>query len=150
MLSSKLSSAGDSDSKTLAYAIEPGMRAITIPADETSGIAYMITPGDHVDIIGYFLTEKNAEEGGTEKISYTTLLLENITVLAFDNVYSDAGKANSETPAYTTMTLQVTPQQAMKLSMAQSEGVIRTVLRSPVDEDEVGLPKITLNNILGK
>jgi pilus assembly protein CpaB len=152
ILGYKLYSTGDSNNKTLAYAIEPGMRAITIPVDETSGIAYMITPGNHVDILCYLLTEEeDPESAENEKIkkSYIRMLLENIMVLAVDNVFSSAGKAAGDSPAYTTMTLQVTPEQAMELSMAQAEGEIRTILRSPVDEDKVSLPNVTLDDVLG-
>ena len=149
ILRSKLNSTGDSNSKTLAYAVEPGMRAITMPVDETSGIAYMITPGNHVDIVGYFLKEEEDEEtGDKKKLSYTIMLLENTPVLAVDNVFSEAGKAGSDNPAYKTITLQVTPEEAMELSMAQSEGEIRAILRSPVDEDDANPPRITLDDVL--
>ena len=59
ILSAKLISAGESGSKTLAYAVKPGMRAITVPVDVTSGLANLITPGNHIDLIGQILTEKN-------------------------------------------------------------------------------------------
>jgi pilus assembly protein CpaB len=132
ILSSKLNSTGDSNSKTLAEAVEPGMRAITLPVDETSGIAFMITPGNHVDIVGYFLKEEEDEETGEkEKLSYAKMLLENILVLAVDNVFPEAGKAGSENPSYTTITLQVTPEQAMELSMAQAEGELRRSCARP-------------------
>ncbi len=149
VLGPKLNSTGESDGKTLAYAIEPGMRAITISVSETSGVAFMLTPGDHVDIMGYFLIEEEKENEETEKTSYTSMVLENITVLAVDNVYSDPGKENSESPAYKTITLQVDTEQAMILSMAQSEGEIRSILRSPVDKDETRPPDITLEDVIG-
>lgn len=145
ILGKKLVAAGESRNTTLAYAVEPGMRAITIGVDETSGIAYMIVPGNHIDILGYFLNDT-----GAAKTSYTTMLLENITVLAVDKVLSQNGKVNSDSPAYTTLTLQVTPAQAMQLSMAQSEGTLRAVLRSPLDEKSTNLPSITLNSIMVK
>ncbi|MPM05761.1 hypothetical protein SDC9_52056 [bioreactor metagenome] len=149
LLSSKLISAGSSDSKTLAYAIEPGMRAITIAVDETAGLSYMITPGNHVDIIAEFLDENNSAAGAV-KTSYTTMVLQNIIVLAVDNILSEDGKLLSETPQYTAVTLQVTPQQAMELSMAQFEGELRLILRSPVDEESTNIPSLTLNNIMIK
>jgi len=148
MLGPKLVSAGDSNSKTLAYAIEPGMRAITIAVNETAGLAYMITPGNHVDIIAEFLVEENRDTADVGKISYTAMVLENITVLAVDNVLSESGKFGSESPQYTALTLLVTPKQAMELSMAQFEGELRAILRSPVDEKSISLPNITLDDIL--
>ncbi|MDF3005676.1 MAG: CpaB [Oscillospiraceae bacterium] len=156
LLSSKLISAGDSASKTLAYAIKPGYRAITIAVDVTTGLSNMIIPGNHVDLIGDFLiqnkpaTDTTVASTSADKISYTTMVLENITVLAVDNVLSEDGKLGSETPEYATLTLQVTPNQAMELSMAQFEGQIRVILRSPLDEKKTNLPSITLDKIVIK
>ncbi len=153
ILRAKLISTGESGSKTLAYAIEPGMRAISIAVDETAGLAYMIAPGDRVDIIGEFL---GREPSGTEetedtiKISHTVLVLENITVLAVDNVLDEDGKISSDKPAYTTLTLQVTPKQALELSEAEFEGQLRAVLRSPVDTEVTGKSSVTLNDIMVK
>lgn len=148
ILSSKLVAVGEGDNETLAYTIEPGMRAITIAVDATSGLSNMIAPGNHVDIIGDFLTEKTDTNSKTQKQSYTVMVLENIEVLAVDNILSKDRQQDSETAAYQTITLQVTPEQAMKLSMAQFEGELRAILRSPLDETDKGLRSITLDDIL--
>lgn len=143
LLSSKLVAAGEENSDSLAYAIEPGMRAITIPVDQTTGLAYLLSPGDRVDVIGDFL-----DESGSTKISYSKIIIENIKILAVDNVYAEGGKINSETSTYTALTLQVTPAQALKVSMGQYEGQLRVILRSPVDEKKTNLPRITLNEVI--
>lgn len=152
LLSAKLISTGESGGETLAYAIEPGMRAISIAVDESSGLAYMLIPGNNVDIIAQFVnTTSNAVDGSTtDKKTYTTMILENITVLAVDNVFSKEGKVNSETQAYTTLTLQVTPEQAMELSAAQFDGQLRAILRSPVDEKITHQPSLTLGDVIKK
>ena len=151
LISAKFVSAGDSNEKSFAYTIEPGMRAISIAVDETSGLSNMVTPGNHVDIIGEFVsTTNNGADGSNNKISYTTMVLENITVLAVDNVFAKAGKASSDKPEYTTLTLQVTPKQAMELSAAQFEGQLRVILRSPVDTDLTKQSSVTLNDIMVK
>lgn len=145
MMKSKLVLAGERDSETLAYSIEPGMRAITIPVDQISGLSYMITPGNHVDILSYFLQNTD-----TEKKSYTTMILENVTVLAVDDVLSESGKRNFENSQYSSLTLEVTPKQAMVLSMAAAEGRLSAILRSPIDENLTNLPSVTLENIMVK
>ena len=152
LLNAKLLSTGKSDSKTLAYVIKPGMRAITIAVDETSGVAFMITPGNNVDIIGEFVktTSSATDASSSDKISYTTMVLENVTVLAVDNVFSKDGKTSSDKPAYTTLTLQVTPTQAMELSAAQFDGQLRAILRSPVDNKETKQPSLTLDDVMVK
>ncbi|MFB0920173.1 MAG: Flp pilus assembly protein CpaB, partial [Oscillospiraceae bacterium] len=137
ILGAKLISTGESGSKTLAYAVKPGLRAISISVDETAGLAYMIAPGDRVDIIGQFLVPGSDETAdNSAKVSHTVMILENINVLAVDNVLSKDGKISADSPVYTTLTLEVTPKQAMELSEAQFEGQLRAILRSPVDTDE--------------
>ena len=76
------------------------------------------------------------------------MILENISVLAVDNVLSQDGKLNSNPPTYTTITLQVTPDQAMKLNMAQFEGQLRAILRSPLDDKVINPKALTLDDIL--
>ena len=147
ILNANLISAGESGSKTLAYAIKPGMRAITVPVDVTSGLANLITPGNHIDLIGEILTEKTVG-GASQKKSYTLMILENITVLAVDDVLAQEGKVNRDPPTYATITLQVTSEQAMKLSMAQFEGQLRAILRSPLDEKIITPKTLTLDDIL--
>lgn len=152
LLGAKLVSTGDDGSATLAYAIEPGMRAISIAVDETSGLAYMIAPGNNVDIIGEFVntTINTADGSSSDKTTYTTMVLENVAVLAVDNAFSEEGKINSDAPAYTTITLQVTPEQAMELSAAQFDGQLRAILRSPVDKEMTHLPSLTLGDVMVK
>jgi pilus assembly protein CpaB len=148
LLKSKLVSAGGSGNKTLAFAIEPGMRAMTISVDETSGIANMIVPGNHVDIIAEFITSKIEGDGNVSKVSYTTMILQNIQVLAIDSVLSENGK--SDKAAYKTLTLELTPRQAMELSEAQLEGQLRAILRSAIDSEESEQPSVRLSEIMTK
>jgi pilus assembly protein CpaB len=51
IVTSRLVEVGSADSGSLAYAVTPGMRAITIGVNDTTGLKCMIRPGDHVDII---------------------------------------------------------------------------------------------------
>lgn len=154
LLNAKLITTGDKGNKTLAYTIEPGMRAITIAVSATSGLSNMLRPDDHIDIIGEFLTDSIPKTGSTAsgstgtqdtKISKTVMVLENITVLAVDSTLS---VTEGTAVAYTTVTLQVTSEQAMLLSMAQYEGELRTILRSPLDEEITDEPSLTLDDVL--
>lgn len=78
------------------------------------------------------------------------MLAESIKVLAVDDVIPQEGKkANTETgTAYTSVTLQVTVQQAMELSMAEYKGQLRLILRSPLDEGIVNPPTIKFDDII--
>ena len=140
VISKKLISPGDSSNTTLAYAIEKGMRAITIAVDSTTGVAGMIHPSDKVDIIGEFDYDGSV---------YTDLVAENINVLATDtNMSSSQVTGDGTIASYTTLTLEVTPHQAMELSSAAHNGTLRAVLRSPLDTKKLGYKSITLKKVL--
>jgi len=155
ILKSKLLTAGDNNSNsTLAYAIEPGMRAITIAVDDISGLAGMLKPGNKVDILAQFSVEQNVLNPGSSSdnrmIMYTKMLLQNITVLAVDSVLTKSGKAAGKdgTASYASITLQVTPEQAMKTSFSEYSGKLKVILRSPLDEDSKNLPNLTIKDVL--
>ena len=144
VLLSKLVVAGASDSSTLAYAIKPGMRAITIGVDTVSGLAHLVTPGNHVDLIAQY----NA--GDNKQSLAAALIAQDVPVLAVDMVLSLNGKVNNADATYVTLTLQVTPTQALKISLAESAGTVKAILRSPVDESLTSLPKMTLDTMLSQ
>jgi pilus assembly protein CpaB len=145
ILSAKLVSPGEGSNNSLAYAIKPGMRAITVTVNERTGLSGMLKPQDHVDIISEF--------DNAESISYTTLVVENVTILAVDSVMGKEGKAVGKDGLaipYVTLTLQVTPQEAMTLSMTEYKGHLRALLRSPLDSKLTNLPSITFDSIMVK
>jgi len=144
ILEGKLVKVADSSSGTLAYALEPGMRAITFTVDVNQGLSGMLKPKVRIDLIGEF--EYQPPGGTATATAYTSLVEENIKILAVDNVLSEQGKTDGT--VYATLTLEVTPKQAMEISMAIYKGQIRAVLRSPLDKDMTNLPKITIDNVL--
>ena len=145
-----ISPEGGGGDGTLAYEIKPGMRAISIGVGNLSGLVGMIRPHNTVDIIAQFQKIEKQPDGGEKTIDYTTMIAENIKVLAVDDVISQEGKTkNPETgSAYTSVTLQVTVYEAMELSMAEYKGQLRLILRSPLDEDIIRPPSITFDDII--
>lgn len=140
IISAKMIVPGETGDGALSYAIEPGMRAITIAVDATTGVAGMLRPSDRIDLVGEY------DIAGTV---YTDLVAEYLNILAVDNVLSETGKAaDGTTPAYSTITLEVTPQQAMEISMAVYSGTMRAVLRSPLDETLNNYKSVTLVNVV--
>jgi pilus assembly protein CpaB len=151
VLSTKLiSPEGGGGDGTLAYEIKPGMRAISIGVGNLSGLVGMIKPHNTVDILAQFQKPEKQPDGSEKLIDYTTMLAENIRVLAVDDVISQEGKTvNPETgTSYTSVTLQVTPQQAMELNMSEYKGQLRLILRSPLDEGIVAPKTIKFDDIV--
>jgi len=150
ILSSRLVTLGDAkSSRYLPYAITQGMRAITIGVNNISGLSNMILPGNKVDVIAQYEIEVKEPDGNKTTIDYTVMLLENIKVLAVDDKFTEQEKAESETP-YVSLTLEVTPEEAMEISMSEYKGQLRAALRSPLDEKITLLPALTIDEIIFK
>lgn len=149
VLSSKLITPGEGNG-TLAYKVESGMRAITVGVSNTTGLSNMIIPNDKVDIIGQYAVEVEVPGTNEKKtIDYITMLLENVKVLAVDNLITEQEKKDSEN-VYVSLTLEVTPLQAMEVSMTEYKGSLRAILRSPLDEDTTALPPLIIDKVIFK
>jgi len=72
---------GPQDRGFLAAALGPGMRAVTVPVNTTSGVAGFIFPGDHVDLM---LTQQVAGGGDGAPLKVTETIVRNVRVLATD------------------------------------------------------------------
>jgi len=148
VLSSKLITPGEGNG-TLAYKIEEGMRAITVAVSNTTGLSNMIIPDNRVDIIGLYSVEVEQPDGEKKTIDYSTMLLENVRVLAVDDKMTEQDKTASE-EAYVTLTLEVTPLEAMEVSMTEYKSSLRAILRSPLDEGTTSLPALTVDKVIFK
>ena len=114
----------------LAAALQPGMRAITVPVSATSGVAGFIFPGDRVDMV--LTQEVEGEEGRSLKASET--ILRNLRVLATDQL-TEQQKVEGRTVVQVsgTVTLEVTPRIAEKIEVAKTIGALSLSLRSLSD-----------------
>jgi pilus assembly protein CpaB len=112
----------------LAAVLEPGMRAVTIAVDNTTGSAGLIWPGDRVDLI---LTQSIHEASlplGRQVAAET--VLSNARVIAIDQqIIQGAAPANSDN-AQRTVTLEVTEQEAQRISVAIRLGRLSLSVRS--------------------
>lgn len=132
----------DSDPNTLAFAVEPGMRAMTIFVNVDTGLVNFLKPGNRVDIVANYAIEStravlNSEEGELEwiQLPMAQMLEQNLKILAVGATMNKAG-----TEEYTSVTLQVTPQEALEISAVPSwGGSLRLLLRSPLDDEIVEL-----------
>ena len=123
----------------LAAALGPGMRAVTIPVSEKTGVGGFIFPGDHVDLM---LTQSVDGNGG-ESLKATETILKNLRVLATDQktetTTDDSGK--TVVKAFRTVTLEATPKVAEEIQVAQTIGTLSLALRSLAD-DQADLDKM--------
>lgn len=111
---------------TLSVALAPGMRAVSLRSNDIAGVAGFVLPGDRVDLL---LTR--AIPGGEGTNAVTQALAENVLVMAVDQ--SDNDEANKPVVART-ITLEVTPDQAQIISLAQTVGSVSLSLRHVADD----------------
>jgi pilus assembly protein CpaB len=108
----------------LPPAITPGMRALSVRVNEVIGVAGFTVPGTRVDVL---VTLKDGDN------SLTRAVVSNISVLTAGTRYDvEQGKAGNAMPS-SVVTLLVTPEDAERITLAQSTGAIMLVLRNPLD-----------------
>lgn len=117
----------------LSRQVSEGMRAISIRIDDVIGVAGFVLPGDRVDI----LLTRNSDTNTSGMV--TDVVLQNITVLGIDQT---ADQRTDEPIVARTATVEVTPEQAQKLALAQRAGTLSLALRGATTTDEVEVRQV--------
>ena len=126
----------------LPPAIPRGMRAMSVKVNDVIGVAGFVVPGTHVDVV---VTIRRTTD------SMTRTAASNVQVLAA-GTRQDQGKPESDTKtanASTVVTLLVSPTEAERIALAQSEGEIMLMLRNPLDTDPTMSPGVRTESLLG-
>ena len=104
--------------------IPPGMRAVSVRVNEVVSVAGFVGPGTRVDVL---LT--GTPNGSSE--SQTTTVLQNVAVIASGHTLERSATGEAlNTPV---ITLLASPEDAERVTLAQSEGKIQLSLRNPLD-----------------
>jgi pilus assembly protein CpaB len=120
----------------LAAVLAPGARAATIAVDAVSGTAGLIWPGDRVDVL---LTQKLDETKTPGRRVSGETVLQNVRVIAVDQHMTEGeapGSALTSNISQRTVTLEVSPKEAEKVSVAASLGRLALVIRSATEAME--------------
>ena len=122
---------GPNDRGFLAAALGPGMRAVTVPVNASTGVAGFIFPGDRVDIV---LTQEVKGGGEGEPLLVSETFVRNVRVLATDQrIDSKDADGKIEVKTFTNVTMEATPRISEKIAVAQSVGTLSLSLRSIAD-----------------
>jgi pilus assembly protein CpaB len=140
----------------LSALIEPGLRAVTIPVDESSAAAGLLAPGDLVDLL--LVTRDATAPTGAAMVRP---LLQAVRVVATGRQtrrapaspgvdVSGAVPGGGETDSsYATLTLHVHPEDAVRILLAQRIGELAVVLRTAGDTAAGALPALDSDALLG-
>jgi len=135
VLGSKVTGVGGRAS--LSTVIDKDMRAYTISVNEVSGTAGFVLPNDRVDIL---LTRH--PEGQPDPI--TDVLLQNIKVLAIDQL---ANQKTDKPVVGRAVTIEVTQEQAQKLTLAVTVGSLTLVLRNESNSTATNAHTISVKDL---
>ena len=128
----------------LSPAIPAGMRAISVRVNDVIGVAGFIVPGSRVDVV---VTIRRPND------SMTRTAASNVQVLTAgtrkDQENPGASTKRLGDSGDTVVTLMVTPRDAERIALAQSEGQIMLVLRNPLDTDTALAGGIKTDALLG-
>ncbi len=126
----------------LASIVPHGMRAFTIHIPTVAtGVAGFVLPGNYVDV----LLTLNANRVGGNPVTVT--LLQRIEILAVDQELDVPTDNKVDAKRLQSVTLLVTPEQAAKLSLAESRGTLQLTLRNPDDESPAFVDAISLADL---
>lgn len=109
----------------LAAVLKPGMRAVTVKVNETTGVAGLVFPGDRVDMLLTVSFDDRVEDTPDRRASET--ILENVRVLAIGRTLAEGGESP---PGGETATIEVTPKQAEMVAVMVELGRLSLSLRS--------------------
>ena len=109
--------------------VTQGMRAIAVAGDKVIGLAGFIQPGNYVDIL------VTVQDPQNDKLHYTKTVLENIRVLATGTLVDN--KDSTKPAPVDVFTVEVTPEEAERLSLAAVQGKLHFALRNVTDKNTV-------------
>lgn len=122
---------------TFSGKVPEGKRAMSIAVDKINSISGFLQPTDSIDLL-------------LEYKDQIFPIIQNIRVLAtgtrtrVDKTGRDIGSN------YNTITIEVTPEIAKKITLARSVGGLTAVLRSPKDNNETESSKMTISQLLNQ
>ena len=137
---------GPGQRATLSALVAPGMMAVAIPVNDVLGVAGFVLPGERVDIL---LTQSDTREivgKASKKTAFTDILLQNVRVLAVDQLTDDRA---AKPELAKTVTIEVDPAQAQRIALARSVGTLSLALRSAGSSGAGDAKRISLDDLNG-
>jgi len=125
----------------VAAIVESRKRAVTVRVDKVIGVAGFVHPGNRVDVLVTMAKGKDAEP-------FTKIVLKNILVLAAGPEHETAKGKDQQPATVDVITLEVTPEEAEKLSLSAIQGKIQLALRGLTDMEDVSTKGISIPALL--
>jgi pilus assembly protein CpaB len=134
--------AEDLSDSLLVLDVPPGYRAIGIRVNLKSQVGgFASLPGSKVDIISTVRRQSDED-------THSCNLLENVLVLAADAVHVRAGDSGAIQASV--VTVAVTPEDALRVALAEDLGSLTLTLRRPGDVQKAERPRYTVAQLLNR
>src|SRR5271166_1984004 len=126
---------------SLSTVIEEGKRAVTVAVDDVRGVAGFIFPGDFVDVV---LTRTISNNDNPQ--SFSDEILQHVKVLGIDQTAGDRQERPTVAKA---VTLELTPEQALKILLATNIGKLSLILRQSAEVAMAPEMRMTEHDLYG-
>jgi pilus assembly protein CpaB len=158
-----LGTPGESSGSLLGDVVAPGRRAVPVEVSEEKIFGGLLAPGDHVDVVAVISRSQDGVETqsaiaivqNAEVLAVADASLAPIARLDSDGnpiVTDESEGAIAEQPddieaqpEARSVTLQVMPEDALSIALAQEEGSVWLILRGTGDEETLPIEDQTLN-----
>ena len=136
------------DNQAFSQRVKPGIRALTIAVDEVNSISGMLQPGDRIDLL--FTARPPAEaDGRSQQPEATVPLFQGLLVLATGRQVRAGSDDRAAARGFSTVTVEVEPEHAQRLVVAQRAGRLTAVLRNPDDPQRMSRKAMDVRQLLG-
>ncbi len=125
----------------LSGSIAAGMRAVSLRSTDVTGVGGFVLPGDRVDVL---VTRSTNSGNNSNNNTVTQVLAENVRVLGVDQTNDDAADKPMVSKA---ITVEVTPEQAAAISLAQSVGTVSLTLRHVADDAPLARKSMAVSDL---
>ena len=132
----------------ISAVLNSGTRAISVKGNPVLGLAGLINPGNRVDVLVTMdvLVTTNDPKSKEKRSSITKIVVENLLVLATGTQIVE--NSEGKTSPVDVFTLEVTPDQGERLTLAADKGQLQFALRGATDTDIVLTKGATISELL--
>jgi len=136
------------ENMTFSHRVKPGIRALTIAVDEINSISGMLQPGDRIDLL---FSARPPGEGAerSQQPEATVPLFQGLLVLATGKQVRAGVDERGAQRSFSTVTVEVEPEHAQRLVVAQRSGKLTAVLRNPDDPQKLVRKAMDIRQLLG-
>jgi len=129
----------------LSARVRQGIRALTIAVDDVNAVSGMLRPGDRIDLL-FSARAQGADSGAA--VESARVLVQNVAVLATGRQLKPGADESASRP-FTSITVELSPEDATRLVVAQRAGRITALLRNPDDRFAVSSAPVDAHALLG-